>query len=154
MATTNGQVGEDGEVGRGDDPVRATETVLDALDETLIELKATGKSDTQAADEAGCCAKTVQRRRKNPAFAAALSARKAERVAEAAGMLGEASIKAVATMEECLSAPKEADRLRAAGQIVSSLVRLRAESELEATIEELRADIAELKNAIRQEGAR
>jgi hypothetical protein len=120
---------------------------LDEFDLLLVEYKAAGLSDNEAASQLGWSSKKVQRH-KTDEFKAALAARKAERVAQLAAMLSEAAVDAVATLRDALSGARDADRIRAAVAIVNLLVRLRAEAETETAIEELRGDIAALRRAL------
>ena len=55
------------------------ETELDPNDLMIIEALAAGQTHQQAADHAGCSAKTIQRRLREPAFTQALRQRRAER---------------------------------------------------------------------------
>jgi hypothetical protein len=121
---------------------------LDEMDQLLVEYLAAGMTDSAAALKVGCSSKTVQRRRKDPTFGAALAARKADRVAQVAAMLGEAAVDAVATMRDGLSAERDSDRLRAAAMIVNSLLRIRAAAETEDVIEELKTDMSALRNEV------
>jgi hypothetical protein len=125
---------------------------LGEFDSLMVELKASGLSDPEAALQLGCSSKTVWRRRKNPAVVTALAARKEDRVAQAAALLGEAVIEAVATMREGLVAPKHADRQRAAGQLVNAFLRLRGEADTDTAIAQLRADVADLKRTLKGVG--
>ena len=73
-----------------DDPTVRTE-----LDELLIELLGEGLTHQRVADTAEISAKTVQRRLRDPGFAAAVSRRRRERVAQISGRLISASDRAV-----------------------------------------------------------
>jgi len=82
----------------GDDACDPEGDELDEVDALLVELKASGVSDADAASRLGRSTKTIQRHRKRPAVVAALAARKAERVSQVAALLGEAAVDAVAAM--------------------------------------------------------
>jgi hypothetical protein len=121
---------------------------LDELDQLLVELKAAGLSDAETALRMAKSTRTISRKKKQPPIARAIANRKAERVEQAAALLGEAAIDAVRVLHESLELAKPGDRLRGAHEILSMLVRLRAEAEVEAALDALRDDIADLRRAI------
>jgi hypothetical protein len=124
---------------------------LDEFDLRLVELKASGMTDADTADQLGCSAKTVQRHRKRPEIGAALAARKADRIAQLTALLGEAGVDAVRVLRDGLDASKDADRTRAATAILNALLRLRVGPELDQEVEQLRQEIAELRQTLNKE---
>jgi hypothetical protein len=124
---------------------------LDVFDALLVEMKASGLSDAEAALQLGCSTKTIQRHRKRPAVRTELAERKAERISQVTALLGEAAIDAVATMRAGLVSTIRSDRLRAAQMIVASLTKFREGIETELAIAELRDDLLELRALLTEE---
>ncbi len=94
------------------------ETQSEAVDDRLIILLAEGRSHVSAAAMAGCSAKTVQRRAKEPAFAQAVIGRRRERIDAIAGLVVGATERAVAVLCEALESTECSERLRAAGMLL------------------------------------
>jgi len=94
------------------------ETRSEAVDDQLIILLAEGRSHVSAAAMAGCSAKTVQRRMKEPQFAQAVVDRRRERIDAIAGLVVGATERAVAVLCEALESPECSERLRAAGMLL------------------------------------
>ena len=109
------------------------ETRSEAVDDQLIILLAEGHSHVSAAAMAGCSAKTVQRRMREPQFAQAVIDRRRERVDAITGRIVGGTERAVAVLCEALESPKCSERLRAAGMLLGQgrhFVREEADNEL------------------------
>jgi hypothetical protein len=125
-----------------DAPAAAGDTEADrrraAQDEVLVELLAAGASYKVAAETIGITARTITRRMADGDFAARVSQRRGETVAEVTGQLTSMGNDALEVLRDCLAAEKPADRLRAAHLLLTLMARFRHETELEdrlATIE-------------------
>ena len=112
-------------------------------DELLLTGLATGLTHVEAAALAGLSSKTVQRRVRDPRFAAEVRARKAARVERITGRLVELSERAVTVLESGLGDEAAPIRLRAADLVLGWSVRLRRESDLERRIAEIELGLAE-----------
>jgi hypothetical protein len=75
----------------------------------------------------------------DPVFAAQVSQRRGELVAEVTGQLTTLSSDAVQVLRECLAADKPSDRMRAAHLILTLASRFRSDTELEARLVEIEA---------------
>jgi HEAT repeat protein len=112
-------------------------------DPTLIAALAAGASIREAAEAAGVGERTVYRRLQDPDFKRRVTQARSAFISGAVGKLAEASIEAVATMRELLSAKSESVRLSAARAILEIGPKLREHTELEeriAALEEATAD--------------
>ena len=112
-------------------------------DELLLAGLATGLTHVEVAALAGVSSKTVQRRVRDPRFAAEVRARKAARVERITGRLVELSERAVTVLESGLGDEAAPIRLRAADLVLGWSVRLRRESDLERRIAEIELGLAE-----------
>ncbi len=111
-------------------------------DEILIAALASGRTDGEAAELAGCSARTVRRLRcEDPTFGRRVSERRAERVAAQAGRLIELGDRARETMEACLDDEVAHVRLRAADLLQRGGERQHRASHVDVEIAELRARI-------------
>ncbi|MEY2569014.1 MAG: hypothetical protein QOE35_3543 [Actinomycetota bacterium] len=113
-------------------------------EELLIAALGEGLTHQAAAAVAGVSTKTVQRRLRHGAFAAAVSAHRQERVSEVSGMLIGASVAAVATLSASLSSDLPGERLTAAKTILDLGRRFHREAVLE---QELRTRLELLEAA-------
>lgn len=120
------------------------ETGSEAVDDELIILLAEGRSHVSAAAMAGCSAKTVQRRMKEPQFAQAVIDRRRERIDAITGLVVGATERAVAVLCEALESPECSERLRAAGMLLGQgrhFQREEADNELRCRFLALEAKI-------------
>ena len=122
--------------------------VEEAEQDLLVELLANGRTHAEAGIAIGKSSKSVQRRLADPDLVARIAARRADRLGQAAGRLGEAVLDAVDTMTAELQADRSADRLRAAALILSSLVKVREQIELDQALASLREEIAALREEV------
>ncbi|MCB0964003.1 MAG: hypothetical protein KDA98_12000 [Acidimicrobiales bacterium] len=136
--------------GAGDQPSGEDRpTASDVRDATLVELASLGRPNVEIGPAVDRSSKWVQRRLKDPDIARRVSESRAARLDEAVGRLGELVLDAIDTMRSELSADRSADRLRAASMIVSSLVRVREQAQLDQLIGELRSEIDELRDIVK-----
>ena|SRR5438552_3589340 len=126
--------------------------VLDGVEELAAEMLGAGRSHVEVAEQLAVSTKWVQRRVARPEFARRVAAVKTARVSQAIGQLSELMIDAVSTLGAELKGEKPADRLRAAGMVISAVVRLREHAELERSIADLCTEIAELRAVIEETG--
>jgi len=109
-----------------------------AQQEVVVEALARGCSYSTAGCLAGVTAKTVQRWVRDPEFSHRLSEQRTRRVSEVTGLLLDATTDAVAVIRrECNEAPKPADRLRAAGLLLTLSTKLSEKLDVEARLAEL-----------------
>jgi hypothetical protein len=87
-------------------------------DDLLIELLGEGWTHQRVADSAGVSTKTVQRRMNDPAFAAVVSRRRRERVAQVSGRLITTSDRAIDVLREALESDDPKVSLRAAALVL------------------------------------
>jgi hypothetical protein len=87
-------------------------------DELLIQLLGEGWTHQRVADSAGVSTKTVQRRMNDPEFAAAVSGRRRDRVAQVGGRLISTSDRAVDVLREALDDADPKVSLRAASLVL------------------------------------
>jgi hypothetical protein len=104
-------------------------TVRTELDELLIELLGEGLTHQRVAETAEISTKTVQRRLSDPGFAAAVSRRRRERVAQISGRLISASDRAVDVLREALDTDDAKVSLRAAALVLDHGHRFQQSSE-------------------------
>jgi hypothetical protein len=103
-----------------------------ALDELLVQELARGATYKQAGAAGRCSARTVARRMQEPAFRRRVVELRAARVSELVGRLLEAGSEAIeAILDECRNPERGADRLRAAGMLLTLGLRFRQTHELE-----------------------
>lgn len=114
--------------GRDDDgPISAR----DAQDEIIIASLAQGMSYPAAGAAAGCTGRTVSRRMEAPDFAARVSKRRGERVAQVTGSLTAMSDDALGVLRSVMVEGTTPERLRAAQVTLTLMVRLRHDTEIE-----------------------
>jgi hypothetical protein len=111
--------------------------------ESLIVALASGKSNAQAAREAGCSVRTVQRRLSDPEFSRRVSEARGEMFGRAVGMLADATASAVETLKGLLKAQSETIQLGAARCILEMGPKLRESTELAERISALESKIGE-----------
>ncbi len=111
------------------------------VDEALVELLAAGRTHTEAGATVGRSAKFVQRRLRSGDLQRRVVQRRAERLDEVVGRLGNSVHLAVDVMVAELEADRPADRLRAAGLLIASLVKVRDQAHIDNTIAELRSEL-------------
>jgi hypothetical protein len=91
-------------------------------DDALLLALAGGKSQTAAAELAGVCRDTVQRRLRDPEFRARIEAARSDMIERAVGQMAEAAVEAVATLRNLLTNDKTpAVQAAAAGKILANL---------------------------------
>lgn len=113
-------------------------------DEVIITALSFGGSYADAAVQAGTSARTVRRRMADPAFALAVSRRRAERSSEITGQLLHASIDAVRVLRECLDSESDAVRVRASRTLIELGGRMRLVNELEERLARLEGNADDL----------
>ena len=118
-------------------PIESTE--VHALDDQLIIRLAGGMSQKQAAEEAGCCEKTVSRRMRDAKFRQKLDATRAVMFDAALGNLAEAAVEAVQTLRSLMGSADERVSLSACKAVVELGGRLREQIEIERRISNLEA---------------
>ena len=123
------------------------ETELDPNDLIIIEALAAGQTHQRAAEKAGCSAKTVQRRLREPAFTQALRERRAERLDPLATGLEASAATALEALDELLRSETETVRLAAVRLALAEHVRYRSTHEHEVRLVDLEATAAKLNSA-------
>jgi hypothetical protein len=108
-----------------------------SVDDLLIEALARGASQSDAGTLAGMSKRTVARRVSDPSFAALVSRRRGDVIAELAGKLAGLADDAIDAVGEVLRGGKDADRLRAARLVLTGVVSLRRDGELELRLREI-----------------
>jgi hypothetical protein len=116
----------------------------EAADEVLLDSLAAGNTYARAGELAGCSPRTVRRRVTDPDFRAELARRRAARTLELVGTVSALESLAVQTIRECLTAEKDADRLRAAGIALSLGQRLRQAVDVDDRLAAQEAMLADL----------
>ena len=109
-------------------------------DEPLAASVATGQKIADAAAAAGVSVRTAHRRLATPAFRQRVQSLRGEMLAAAAGKLCGAAGKAVDVLQALLDDPTARVRLRAALGILSSLLRVREQTDLEERLGRLEAE--------------
>ena len=120
---------------------------LDPNDLILIEALAAGRTHQQAAEQAGCSAKTVQRRMGQPAFTQALRERRAERLDQLATGLEASAATALETLNELMQSDSENIRIAAVRLALGEHVRYRSTHEHESRLLDLEATAAKLNSS-------
>jgi transposase len=120
-------------------------------DEIVLEALAEGMNYTAAAELANVSARTVRRRMTDPAFAALVSMRRGQRVAEVTGVLVGLAGRAVATLQDCLDAERPADRIKAAQVVLWELHRFRDQIDFEERLRQLEDAAAESDGGVGHE---
>jgi hypothetical protein len=104
----------------------------EALDELVINELARGCTYEEAATAAGWSARTVARRMRESGFRQRVSELRSAWVSEMSGRLVDSGSTAIdVIVEECRTAERSGDRLRAAGMLLSMGLRIRESHELE-----------------------
>ena len=109
----------------------------DARDAMLIVALASGRTQKDAAAEAGCSAKTVQRRLQDPTFSRQVREARGPMFAESLGQLAAAQSEAVTTLKWLLCSADQRIRLMAATKIVELGSKLRDQIEIDARLSDL-----------------
>lgn len=108
---------------------------------------ASGASHTKAAEKAGVHKNTITQWVRDPEFTAEISRLRAEMLDQAVGILAAHAADASTTLTGCLDAEKDADRIRAAKEILTSSVAVRQSADLAA-----QAAAAAVAEVTRQQG--
>lgn len=103
----------------------------EAKDEILVESLAQGMSFPAAGHCAGYTSRTVSRRMADPRFAARVSRRRGERVAQVTGALASMSEDALGVLRSTMAEGTTSEKLRAAQLTLTLMVRLRHDTEFE-----------------------
>ena len=111
-------------------------------DTTLVMALASGLSNRQVAQQAGCSERTVARRLADPAFRRRVDEARAAIIAQTTAQLTAAGLAAVRTFLKLLDAESESVQLGAAKAIIELGGKLREAGELEARIAALEAQAA------------
>lgn len=108
----------------------------ESRDEVILAALAAGLTHVEAAAAANVSSKTIQRRLRDPAFAAKVAHQRALRVNEVTGRLSMLSLLAVDALEQCLAAEDvpAAIRLRAVEMVFAWLRRHRDEADVDLRI--------------------
>jgi hypothetical protein len=109
----------------------------------LIAALASGATVQAASVAAGVAERTVYRRLEDPAFRRRVSETRGRMLAQAVGLLADASSRAVTTLTNLLEGESESVRLSAAKSIIELGCKLRESTELEERINQLEARAAE-----------
>lgn len=112
-------------------------------DEALIEALATGATYEEAGRIAGKAGRTVRRRMTDPEFAAAVSARRGERMSRITGQLVDLCEQATGVLAEGMGGFEIYPKLRAAQIALNLSLRYRAASELEDRLTAIERRLAE-----------
>lgn len=118
-------------------------------DDLVVEMASLGRPNNEIGPAVDRSAKYVQRRLKDPVIARRVADRRAERINDAVGRLSDSVLDAIDIMRNELDADRSGDRLRAAALIVNSLVKVREQAQVDQTVDELRAEIAELRDLVK-----
>lgn len=105
---------------------------------------ARGLSNGEVAKRTGAGERTLKTWRTRPAFRARVSELRGEMTALALGKLTDGLGFAAATLRKLLTAKSENVRLRAAETLIGTATKLRESTELEAEVQVLRQQVAEL----------
>lgn len=108
---------------------------------------ARGASRTETAEKAGVSERTIARWRADPDYRAEVSRLRAEMLDQAVGILAAHAADASTTLTGCLDVEKDADRIRAAKEILTSSVAVRQSADLAA-----QAAAAAVAEVTRQQG--
>ena len=114
-------------------------------DTTLVMALASGLSNRQVAQQAGCSERTVARRLADPAFRRRVDEARAATIAQTAAQLTAAGLAAVRTFLKLLDAESESVQLGAAKAILELGGKLRETQELEAQVRALEERLAQLE---------
>jgi DNA-binding Lrp family transcriptional regulator len=120
---------------------------LDDLDLTLLRLlEDEGKSHAEAAADAGCSTKTIQRRSKRSAFRQARRELRNERLVQLGAQLGATAADAVSVLHaELADADRSADRVRAASLLINLHLRVHDEQHIADELQALRDEVEALR---------
>ncbi len=116
-------------------------------DELLVHALASGQTDVQAAASAGVSARTVRRRRGEPAFMKRVRRARAELVSNAAGRLANSMTSAADELVNLLADPDPMVRLRAADKVLSHALKAAELVSLEERVSELEGDGTDAEGA-------
>ena len=112
-----------------------------SADDLIVEALASGRSQSEAAQLAHLSKRTVARRMSDPEFAARVSRRRGDVVAELAGRLTGLTEDAITAIGEVLMSGTPGDRLRAARLVITGVVALRRDGELEDRLREIEDEL-------------
>ena len=110
-------------------------------DSLLAMLLASGASINDAAEKAGVCRKTVERRLADPDFRGLIADFHGQLIAAALGEMAGHLTKAARVVAELLDAPEPHTRLRAARAMFLFTLRLRDSVELADQINQVKAEL-------------
>ena len=113
----------------------------EAGDEVLLEALAAGSSYEAAGELASVSARTVRRRMAEPAFAAEVARRRADRIAAVTGRLAGLCEQALAVLENCLGSERPGDQLRAAELVLTMTRRFRSDVDVDARLAAVEATV-------------
>lgn len=119
----------------------------EAQDEILVESLAQGMSFPASGTAAGCTSRTVSRRMADPEFAARVSRRRGERVAQVTGALTSMSEDALGVLRSTMSEGTNSEKLRAAQLTLTLMVRLRHDTEIEERLALVEGRLAQEQGA-------
>lgn len=122
-----------------------------AKQERVALLLAAGRTQTEAAAEAGVAVKTIQRWREDPRFIHKVSWLRSELLANGLGKLSDATVEAADVLRGLLKSNNEAIRLAAARSVLQVSNELRKTVETEELVEELQRRLNELQGRLPQE---
>ncbi|MGL4555796.1 MAG: hypothetical protein ACRC33_31900, partial [Gemmataceae bacterium] len=110
-----------------------------SADECLAAALAAGRTALQAAELAGVSRKTVERRRRDPAFQQRVAVLRAELLDAATGALADRLSRAVETLAAALDDADARVRVRAADVLLTQMLAYRQHGELAARVAALEA---------------
>jgi len=120
------------------------------VDDDWLSVLARGGTHAEAAAMRGRSAKWVQRRLRDPGPRRRLVELRSERMDRAGSLATDALADAVDLLRAELDGDTAGDRMRAAGLLISSAVRLRQQTELTGLVADLRAELDEVRATIEE----
>lgn len=114
-------------------------------EESLITALAAGGSVSAAAQHSGLCARTVQRRLRDPGFRARVDEARSEMVSQAVGRLAAVGALAGDTLHQLLGSQRESIRLSASRSVLEFMFRGHEADTLTRQLAELRLEVQEVR---------